>query len=416
MFQFKQWISSIGKDRFLFFVAHIAYNLVLFIVAIIAAKLAGPEQWGLITLFTLIATYSSFITLGVSNGMGIALPISIGKNELEKCKDILSTTRFALFISFLPIGIIQLLIIIFWNLPISYWLILFGFTLSIQILTYFKMVLRSYESFKIFALTYLTQILCLIFGLLIIYRDFNYLVFIGSVNIIAALFVWKKTSKLSLKWSIEKETIQQILKIGLPVMSAGIVGELLLSTDRLLISIFMDNTQLGYYGFGSNFFKGIRTIGIAISMMMLPRIAKSYAKNNISDMLNYARIQQWVSFILMGMAAIIVGFGLSKYIPVLMPEYELSIRPSMVLLIVGTILPFGFYPNILNTIGRQKMYLIIQIIGIIINILVSTCFIYLGYGIDGVAFGSLISILFYIIIIRWFGWKIINNKFMKIKI
>ena len=45
----------------------------------------------------------------------------------------------------------------------------------------------------------------------------------------------------------------------------------------------------------------------------------------------------------------------------------------------------------------------------IINIIVSTSFLYLGYGIEGVAFGSLISIVIYIIIIRRLGKKVINQ-------
>ena len=50
-----QWLRPVGKERLFFFISHILYNLVLFIVAIIAAKIAGPEKWGLITLLMLVA-------------------------------------------------------------------------------------------------------------------------------------------------------------------------------------------------------------------------------------------------------------------------------------------------------------------------------------------------------------------------
>ena len=52
-------------------------------------------------------------------------------------------------------------------------------------------------------------------------------------------------------------------------MLAGIIGELLLSVDRILISIFFDDLQLGYYGLSANLFKGIRVIGIVIVNIMV---------------------------------------------------------------------------------------------------------------------------------------------------
>ena len=86
-----QRLRTVGKERLFFFINHILYNLVLFIVAIIAAKIAGPEKWGLITLLMLVATYSGFLTLGINNGMGIALPLAIGKNDNSNIKKIKST-------------------------------------------------------------------------------------------------------------------------------------------------------------------------------------------------------------------------------------------------------------------------------------------------------------------------------------
>ena len=56
-----------------------SFNIFFFIFTISAAKLLGPENWGLITLlslFTFGATYlSSLFTFGVSNGMGILIRI-----------------------------------------------------------------------------------------------------------------------------------------------------------------------------------------------------------------------------------------------------------------------------------------------------------------------------------------------------
>ena len=63
----KKWIKNIGKNRLFFFISHLLYNLFLFIISIIAAKISGPKEWGIITLLLLLSTYSSLFTLGINN-------------------------------------------------------------------------------------------------------------------------------------------------------------------------------------------------------------------------------------------------------------------------------------------------------------------------------------------------------------
>ncbi len=400
---------SIERSRLLFFISHLIYNLILFIVTILAAKLLGPEKWGSITLFSLIATYSGILTLGINNGMGILLPINIGNKKYQYCEDILSSSKASLVLTFIPIIILQYFLLNYFSFSLNQLITLIAFTLSIQILAYFKIFLRSYELFKTFSYSYFFQTIALILGYLILNKNINYLIVLTFANLIASLYIWLNKHYIRSEWTVQKKTFSKIFQIGFPVMMAGIVGELLLSIDRLIISIFLDNYQLGQYGFGSNFFKGVRIIGIAFSMMTLPRIAKAYAKKDLIKMIYYARIQQWISFAFMLTASFISGFLIYYYVPTLMPDYSGSVNISMLLLGVATILPFSFYPNILNVIGKQKLYLSTQFFIILINLLISTCLIILGYGIEGVAFGSLISIIIYIIMLRYLGNQILKK-------
>ena len=49
-----------------------------FIVALIAARKLGPATWGTWQLLYLILAYSSFIPLGVINGMNREIPVLNG--------------------------------------------------------------------------------------------------------------------------------------------------------------------------------------------------------------------------------------------------------------------------------------------------------------------------------------------------
>lgn len=402
------WFQVIQKERIYFFISHILYNALILIVSIIAAKVSGPEKWGLITLFLLISTYSSFLTLGVNNGMGIVLPYALGKNNNSDINHVESTTFTILLATLIPIGIVQFLIIKFLDESLLNWIKLFGYTISFQLITYLRIKLRSHENFKLFTLAYLFQIISISFGVFALIQKYDYLIIIGLGNIISVIFIFMKFKK-RIKMTMHMESLNKILKIGFPVMAAGIIGELLLSIDRLIISIFFDSNQLGYYGISSIFFKSIRIIGVAISMMTLPLIVKSFAKKEYNKMLNYSKIQQWFSFGIMGICSIFIGIGQSYFIPHFMPDFKSSISTSYILLTAVSILPLSLYPHILNTVGQQKIYLLAQTIAIGLNILISLAFVYGGLQINSIALASLISIVSYILIIRYLGKKAFNQ-------
>ena len=390
-----------------------SFNIFFFIFTISAAKLLGPENWGLITLLSLFATYSSLFTFGVSNGMGILLPITLGKDQ-KKENYIVQNAFWCLVFSFIIIGLVQIFFIIKVKIPLSYFLFLVAYTFSIQLLNFLKVYLRSHQNFTLFSYAYFFQTMFLLMGFYLIKININYLMILSLINLFTVIFVYSRIEKKKQKWSINKKQIIGLIKVGFPIMIAGIVGELLLSTDRLLISYFFDNIELGLYGFASNFFKGVRVIGVAISIITLPKIATSYSKGDFKSMLYFARAQQWVSFVLMITSSVIAILIAFKFFPRFMPEYLRSVNLIIILLTVASLLPLSKYANILNVIGKQGLYLKAQIFIILTNIIFSITLIYLGYGIEGVAIASLLSMILYVSLIRYLGSRAIKSLISKV--
>ena len=75
-------------------------------------------------------------------------------------------------------------------------------------------------------------------GFYLIKININYLMILSLINLFTVIFIYSRIEKKKQKWSINKKQIIGLVKVGFPIMIAGIVGELLLSTDRLLISYF----------------------------------------------------------------------------------------------------------------------------------------------------------------------------------
>ena len=202
-----------------------------------------------------------------------------------------------------------------------------------------------------------------------------------------------------------------LFAIALALTTPPISGE---TATRLLISYFFDNTELGIYGFASNFFKGVRVIGVAISIITLPKIATSYSKGDFESMLYFARAQQWVSFALMIISSVVAILLVFEFFPLFMPDYLRSLNLIIILLIVASLLPLSKYANILNVIGEQGLYLKAQIFIILTNIIFSVTLINFDYGIEGVAIASLFSMAIYVSLIRYLGSKAIKNLISKV--
>ena len=103
-----------------------------------------------------------------------------------------------------------------------------------------------------------------------------------------------------------------------------------------------------------------------------------------------------------------------EFFPLFMPDYVRSLNLIIILLIVASLLPLSKYANILNVIGKQGLYLKAQIFIILTNIIFSITLIHLGYGTEGVAIASLLSMILYVSLIRYLGSRAIKNLISKV--
>ena len=173
-----------------------SFNIFFFIFTISAAKLLGPENWGLITLLSLFATYSSMFTFGVSNGMGILLPIALGKDQ-KKENYIVQNAFWCLVFSFIIIGLVQIFFIIKVKIPLSYFLFLVAYTFSIQLLNFLKVYLRSHQNFTLFSYAYFFQTMFLLMGFYLIKININYLMILSLINLFTVIFIYSRIKKRS---------------------------------------------------------------------------------------------------------------------------------------------------------------------------------------------------------------------------
>lgn len=399
-----------NRNDLLFFIGStIIFQASRLIVILIAAIWIGPKQLGLWNILNLLLIYGITLTFGVLNGMNREVPLQIGKGNISNANYIADQAFTFLLgtLTLLTIIVLFMLTIefdhtfkgdftqyinqdsIFWSIV----LLLFW-----QIYTYFQMRLKSFLQFAInniqqtiFALLLPTIALPMsyVWGL-------NGLIIGHSVTVIAlCLFLmWKIQPKIQ---PFQFSIIARLFRTGFPIMIAGFLHNILTSIDRWVIISRIGITELGHYSIATISFSSVSTLILVISQLYYPRIVRNYGQtNNFHSLKELVQQQIRLSLLISLPIILFLYLAIPYFVRVVMPVYIQGIHSAQIVL-------FGiiFYAvasgigNFLNTISQQNTYLIVQIVAIVINYSLCELLVQLGYGLEGAAFGTVLTYLLY---------------------
>ncbi len=382
------------KDTLITFLTRIILFLISFVLSIIIAKILGPSNKGVYTLFLLIPGLLFSIMNFSINQAFVYLSGKNIKNKIEVLQNI-NFLNFILSVLTIIIGSILFFILkdsFFKNLPVKYFIL--GMTLIP--LQFFnatgQALLRIEQNFKkINQLLLINNVFILFLTMgLFYYRSVIYLI---GVNIISQIFLiilyLRLFPSFIIKIYIQKSYIKSILSYGVRVNLTNIITFLHYKIDIILINYFLIVSMVGYYSLAVNLAEKIWFISSSISYVLFPKIVQTKdnkQKRKITEM--SARVVLTLSFVL----GIILYF-ISSYIIVFLYSnmYAESILPFKILLI--GIISLGV-SRILSTDisarGFPEYTLYTKIFSLILNIVLNIIFIP-KYGIIGAATATSIS-------------------------
>jgi len=185
-----------------------------------------------------------------------------------------------------------------------------------------------------------------------------------------------------------------IIKIGFPLIIIGIGFTFFITLDRIIIVKLYDIKQLGYYSLAIISYVFIIQIPAAINQVIYPKLNLIYGETNNSEHL--AEIAIAPSMILSIVMPLFIGMFIF-ILPILtkkfLPEYDKGIIPAEIIMIPLCI----FSVNILNTLFKIKILIILLVTAICIKIFLALYLNSYGLGIDGIAISSSLSLTFYTI-------------------
>lgn len=395
--------KEILRDTSIFTIAKYSAYFFTILTGLIIAKVLGPASFGVYSALMLIVTYSHYSNLGLLFAMTKKVPFYRGKKQYSKVKETENIAFSGIMIIILFVSLVLIIASFFIRNvsvnTINGLRIIAGIITLQQIFYFYQHYLRAEKKFSIMGkilLIYSIAYFIFIIPLIIKFRLEGVFFAMLLAYIMVISYLSKKDEfKLKIRF-MPKKTVQ-LIKIGFPLLTMGIIMVFFISIDKIMIIKFMDKLQLGYYSFAAIVAGIVGFIPQSISHITFPYLVERYGeKEDKAHIKNYlfqpTLILSYLIPIVIGLvfitAPVAIYYVLPKYLPGIIP-FKILICAAFFMSIT---LPAS---NFLITINKERKIILFQAISIILAIILNYIFIINGYGINGVAIATAISYLFY---------------------
>lgn len=364
---------------------------------LLLASFLGPERFGMWALFRLAMLYGSFAPLGVFRGLELRVAQSRSTSDLGPLRAV-EASRTALGLTLMISGAVGM-----GSFIVSF--LVSNQTLGVGLRIFAAVVVL--ESLIVYGMTYLRArgnlrrygITELVFGL----------VHLGLAVLLAlkwglggALFGYLSATLCVLPmvmWQVpfrpafSMAEARRLLQVGFPVALTSMLGFALVGVDRLVVGAYAGMTQLGFYAFAVSISGLTASFAWVVRTVVLPDLyaraeidgsSRALRQHFSGTILPYSRFYP----ILVGVLAIGVGPAVS----LLLPQYLEAVPASRVVIFAGVTAGFVSLGSLgVVAAGKQRVLPVLSVVLLMMNALVSYLALRLGFGILGVAVGTLLS-------------------------
>lgn len=391
--------QTIAKNTFWLMVSNIGGRLVRAIIIIYAARVLGAAEWG---VFSYAVSLTALFTVLSDIGIG---PIIIRersklKDKPEEEKQILSAAIFLKIILIL-IAIFTILFVAPYFIPqenikklLPFTIFLFAFD---SIRNFGFSLIRSMEKMELEAGLYLlTNAAIVSFGLIFLALNPRVVSFAaayalgGGIGAIATIYALRNEFKKILR-KFPARLFTYILAAGWPLAISGILGNLMIETDILIIGWFRSAKEVGFYSAAQRIVQILYILPAILAASLLPTFSRLAQKDNakfkrgLEDalwLIYMIAIPLSIGGILLGKEIIRFAFG-QEYV-----EASLSFQILVATLVVN--FPAAILADVLFAHDKQKCLINHTLIGGISNITLDLLLIP-TYGIAGSAAATFVS-------------------------
>jgi O-antigen/teichoic acid export membrane protein len=373
---------------------------VRFGMSLLVARHIGPDAWGIWAVLSLVIAYFPNVHLGTLNAMNRDIPILKGAGNIEQVEciraNVLSFSAVGSFVGAFGVVIFALLMA---KPPLGSGLLLIAPLLVLnQVWIWMQFALKSDNRFvqlgqqqMVFTLA---SVVCLPLAFGFGLEGFV----LAQVIATASTLIWAYlTRSFEMVWRLEWPEVFRLMKIGAPILIVGLLFTLLTTLDRWLIAGHLGLKSLGLYAFAMTLTMVVQIAPGMVADQVYTRMLEAWGATR-----NVGVVRSWMwRQILISLAAVFVtGLASIIILPILIraffQDYISSLEPFRVLVLYPVGLALSAGPaNLLNTLGFQYQYLLVQALALPVLWLLGSLILTWGFGMLGVAWALVLTFAAY---------------------
>ncbi|EKO3443219.1 TPA: lipopolysaccharide biosynthesis protein [Vibrio fluvialis] len=405
-------------------------------IKLISERLSS-EQLGLWLTILSVTSWLSLSDAGITNALRNKLSQSLARGELLKAKELVSSSYFyffcflslLMFVFFVGGSFVDLNFIfnVDWseNLDSTVAFAICAVVVNVYFLlnsaVFFALDKASFDAKRTFLFQFLFVVFCYILSGDIFYYNSSdallycsFFYFLSAVisNIIGYFYLYKSESKLRPNFSdCSYSVFKSLYGVGIKFLLLQISAVLLYSTDAFLIAHLFDISSVTYFNLTNKIFFIFIFVQGALLSPMWSRYTFFYEQGEKGKLIKQLYISFSISF-----ALVLLMTGIISYIGDILNfwlDTEMEMQKEVifgVFLLTTTRIWCSNFSTLLNGLGDLKAQLYSSFFAIFINVPLSIILVkWYDFGVEGVAYGSVMALLLFAIIGPVRAYKCILN-------
>lgn len=363
----------------------------------VIAKFLGPSLYGLWNILRVFLSAGDFVSLGSVEAMTRQIPKNAGAKTQKNNESIAQTTLSWTLLGSIFITILTFILTLTGIINENIYEVRLTSILFIGTSLYF-FVSQYYRSHKkIFLISKISlayAILNTVVGLsfLFFYEVIGLLYGMLVSYILIFIYVLRRKD-ITLKLSIDKTRLKALIRMGFPIMLLTITFFLMHKIDSIIVFAFLGSAMTGYYGLASFITLLVQYIPQTFTAVLFPRMMHKFGREKKKRaMLEYFTKPLDVLATTMPLLLGVIFINVDAIIVLILEQYIPAIMTLKILIVSLFFSAIQSVPNnILIGLNKQKklMYVMVTILGI--SAVLDIAMVMAGYGIEGVAIATGIS-------------------------
>ena len=235
-----------------------------------------------------------------------------------------------------------------------------------------------------------------------------------GISVIISLIIFLGIEKMNYKFlflerkNIFNQSIFIEIKSAIPFLLISVSSMLLAWVDFYVISFFESDFELGIYSVSTRLAIFMLFPTSAIAIFFSNKLVLFYKNNDFKSIKEYLKNITVVLMSISVLLFIILNIFSSQILNIFGEEFKEG-RIVLLILTFGYMInaTFGAFETVILMSLHKKLLFKLNLIVVFTNLIINIPLVYL-YGINGAAFGTLISIL----VNRFLQYKVINDKIL----